>query len=254
MKHISIDKESGLMIITLGRGKANAMNDEMVRELLQATEEARSDSSIFAIVFASASPRFFSAGFDIAEVFGYDRDKMREFFGRFIDLYEGLYRFRKPVVGAISGHAYAGGAVLSLSFDYRIFAEGTYGFAINEVDLGVVLPTGIVRMAINAVGYHRACKMVLSGQPLSPEQALEAGLADQVALPGALLERAIELARSLGGKAPGAFAGMKSTTRQLGGYGPNVSDRNGLDQFLDSWFSPEAEDKKHALTQSLGAR
>jgi enoyl-CoA hydratase/carnithine racemase len=254
MKHTRIDKDTGLMVITLGRGKANAMNGDMVQELLLAAEEARNDSSISGLVFASDSPRFFSGGFDVVEVFGYDRDKMKEFFGRFIDLYEGLYRFPKPVVGAVSGHAYAGGAVLALSFDYRVFAEGSYGFALNEIDLGVALPTGIVRMAIHAVGYRRACKMVLSGQPLSPGQALEAGLADEVASSGAIVERAVAQARALAGKAPSAFAAMKSATRQLGGYGPGVTDRNELDQFLDSWFSVEAEVKKRALVQSLGAQ
>lgn len=57
-----------------------------------------------------ASPRFFSGGFDVAEVFRYDRKAMTDFFGRFVDLYERLLRLPKPVVAAINGHAFAGGA------------------------------------------------------------------------------------------------------------------------------------------------
>jgi len=253
MANIRCEYSWGLSIITLSRGKANALNSEMVDELLAAVDAARSDSQVRGIVIASGSPRFFSGGFDVVEVFGYDRARMKDFFGRFIDLYEGLYTLPKPVVGAISGHAYAGGAVLALACDYRVIADGSFGFALNEIDLGVVLPPGIARMAVHAMGYRAGSRMVLSGQPLTPDQAVESGLADEKAPPDEVLGRAIERARMFAGKAPAAFAGMKTLVRGLGGYGPGVSDHQELDQFLDSWFSPEAEERKHALVQSLRA-
>jgi 3,2-trans-enoyl-CoA isomerase len=253
MKHINCEQNWGLLIIMLARGKANALNHEMVDELLEVLGEAGRDPQVRGVVLASSSPRFFSGGFDVAEVFSYDRPKMKEFFGRFIDLYEGFYKLPKPVVGAISGHAYAGGAVLALSCDYRVMAEGSFGFALNEIELGVVLPSGIARMAMHVLGPRAGTRMLLSGQPLTPEQALDCGLADEKLQPEAVLARAIERARALAAKAPGAFAGMKTLTRELAGYGAAISDRQELDHFLDSWFSPEAEERKHVLTQSLRA-
>jgi len=251
MEDIKCEINDGILVITLSRGKANALDWKMMEELNAAAMQARSDSTIRGVVVASASPRFFSGGFDVAEVFGYDRQKMGEFFGHFIDLYEGLYRLPKPVVAAIGGHAYAGGAVLGLTADYRVMAEGDYGFALNEINLGVALPPGIIRMAIDAVGYKNACELLLTGKSVSAEESLEIGLAAAVVKPILLLDRAVEIARELGDKAPGAFANIKTELRGLAGSAAGTTDRKELDRFLDSWFSPEAEDRKLALVESL---
>jgi len=252
MENIKSERSAGLLVITLARGKANAIDWKMIEELTDAVAQARTDSAIRGVVIGSASPRFFSGGFDVAEVFGYDRQKMGEFFGRFIDLYEGLYRLPKPVVAAIGGHAYAAGAILGLSADYRVMAEGDYGFALNEVNLGVALPPGIIRMAIDAVGYGSACDILLTGRPILPEESLEMGLAATVVKPILLVDRALELARELADKPPGAFANIKTELRALAGSGAGTTDRQQLDRFLDSWFSPEAEERKRALSESLG--
>jgi len=251
MENIKCEVDGGIHVITLARGKANALDWKTIEELTGALAQARSDPAIRGLVIASASPRFFSGGFDVAEVFGYNRERMGEFFGRFIDLYEGLYRLPKPVVAAIGGHAYAGGAVLGLTADYRVMAEGDYGFALNEINLGVALPPGMIRMAIDAVGYRNACDIVLTGKSILPEEALEMGLATTVVKPILLVDRALELARELADKAPVAFANIKTELRALAGSGAETSDRQQLDRFLDSWFSPEAEERKRALSESL---
>jgi enoyl-CoA hydratase/carnithine racemase len=251
MENIRCEIDGRILVVTLARGKANALNSKMIDELTGAVSQARSDSGIRGVVIASASPRFFSAGFDVAEVFGYDRPKMHEFFGNFIGLYEGLYRLPKPVVAAIGGHAYAGGAVLGLTADYRVMAVGDYGFALNEINLGIALPPGIIRMAIDAVGYRNACELLLTGKSVFPNESPGIGLASTVVKPILLVDRALEVARELGDKAPGAFAAIKTKLRALAGSAAATTDRQELDRFLDSWFSPEAEERKRALIESL---
>src|SRR5262249_43222476 len=145
MTHLRISDDDGIRIVQLSREKANAMNLDMLEELNAAIENA---GAAKALVIGSAQPRFFSSGFDVREVFGYERPAMHHFFGRFMDLYEGILRFPKPVVGAIGGHAFAGGAFLALACDFRVMADGDYGFAINEINFGAVLPPAIRRMAI----------------------------------------------------------------------------------------------------------
>ena len=251
MENVRCETDSGILVITLARGKANALDWSTIEELTAAVSRARSDSDIRGVVLASANPRFFSGGFDVAEVFAYDREKMAEFFGRFIDLYEGLYRLPKPVVAAIGGHAYAGGAVLGLTADYRVMADGEYGFALNEINLGVALPPGIIRMAIDAVGYRNACELLLTGKSVSPEESLSIGLAASLVKPILLLDRAIEVAHTLADNAPGAFGTIKTELRSLAGSAAGTSDRQELSRFLDSWFSSEAEVRKRALVESL---
>ena len=253
MQYINSERDGTVAVITLARGKANALNEAMVDQIHLAVKDAASDGSVRAVVLASGAANFFSGGFDVSEVFSYDRRRMKTFFGRFIDLYEDLYLMPKPLVAAVSGHAYAGGAILALACDFRIMGDGNFGFALNEIDLGFVLPSGMIRMAIEAIGYRHAFELVLGGRSVSPAKALEIGLAFELAPPESVVERSVALARSLGEKPSSAFLAMKGSLRAAASGDSAVhTDRETLSAFIDQWFSPEAEERKRALIQSLG--
>ena len=250
MEFIKIEKEDRVLIISLARGKANPINEAMVEELLQTIGDAEMDERVSAIVLASDRPKFFSPGFDATEVFQYDRPNMTRFFGRFIELTELIYHLRKPVVGAISGHAYAGGAVLALACDERVMAEGDFGFALNEINLGMVVPPGFILMAARASGSHNAWQMVVRGKTFTPADCLQAGLAVEVVKPEAVRSRAIERAAELGAKPPIAFAQVKHRFHETL-FQNAPSDREWVEIFMDSWFGAEATEKKNALVQTL---
>jgi enoyl-CoA hydratase/carnithine racemase len=250
MEFIKSDRDGELLILTLARGKANPLNAAMVEELITAFEAA-ADADVRGVVLASDRPRFFSSGFDVDEVFNYDQGRMKEFFSRFIDLYEGILRLPKPVVAAVSGHAFAGGAVLALACDARVMAEGGFGFALNEVNLGVVVPSGFVRMAVAAVGARNAREIILEGKTIPPARALEMGLSDAVVVPEAVLQRAVARARELAAKPPIAFRAVKQLFLEASGLTEASSDRLTLSQFVEHWFSPEATEHKQALVLSI---
>src|ERR1044072_5884085 len=86
MEYIKTENNEGLLIVKMARGKANALNTAMVEELNAALDHAASDENVRGVVLASDRPKVFSGGFDVLEVFAYDRETMTEFFGRFIDL------------------------------------------------------------------------------------------------------------------------------------------------------------------------
>src|SRR6476646_10076402 len=108
MTSIRTENRDGVLVVTMARGKANALNAPMVEELLGAAAQAHAQD-VHGQVLASDCPNFFSGGFDAKEVFQYDREKMTSYFGSFMDLYEELFRLPKPVVAALSGHTVAGG-------------------------------------------------------------------------------------------------------------------------------------------------
>ncbi len=162
MEYLLSERDGSLLVLTLARGKANALNRALVEELLSEVTAAAADDSVRGLVLASNRPRFFSSGFDVREVFTYDPPGMTEFFGRFIDLYESLYRFPKPLVGAVSGHCFAGGAILATACDFRIMAEGEYGYALNEVKLGLALPGTLRKMLVAAKpARERSCSSAI---------------------------------------------------------------------------------------------
>ena len=251
MDYIKCDRDGQLLVVTLARGKANALNSAMIDELTAVVGDAASSEDVRGVVLASDRPKFFSGGFDVVEVFGYDRQTMTEFFGRFIDLYEKMLRLPKPLVAAVSGHAYAGGAVLALASDSRVMAQGEFGFALNEINLGMALPPGMIRLATHAVGVRRAWEMVLGGQTVMPERALEIGLAADVVDSNQVLDRAKQLARELMDKPPLTFAVVKQQYLEVAGHHPTGNDRQWLDRFIEHWFSAETMQRKAALIQSI---
>jgi enoyl-CoA hydratase/carnithine racemase len=251
LKQINIKKRDRILIIKMARGKANALNSAMVDELSETICRTETDPSIRAIVLASDRPKFFSGGFDVKEVFGYARETMTEFFGRFIDLYESMLLSKKPVVAAVNGHAYAGGAVLALASDARVMAQGEFGFALNEINIGLVLPPGMMRMAIRAAGPVAARELVVGGKILSPAEALAARLASEVVETEAVIETALARARELAGKPPETFGKVKRLFNEALGLPPARSDREFLAQFIEHWFSVESIEHKQKVIDAL---
>jgi enoyl-CoA hydratase/carnithine racemase len=114
-----------------------------------------------------------------------------------------------------------------------------------------VLPAGIVRMAVDAIGGRNARELFLAGEPLSPERALEIGLVSELAPAENVLERSVARTRALGEKPAEAFAGIKRTLIEVTGHGAAGADRRHLTQFIDHWFSPESVWRRNELLESL---
>lgn len=254
MQFVNVSSDSEVRILELSRGKANALNLAMVEELIEAVGQGEEDPSVRAFVFSSARPGFFSAGFDVEEVFAYERDTMRHFFGRFMELFRRVLQMPKPVVGALSGHAYAGGAFLALAFDVRIMAVGDFGFAINEINFGAVLPPPLRRALIRAVGHREATRMILTGDSVHPQRALATGLADEVAPVGQVLATALRHAHALAQKPSGALAFNKRALQHDADFAETSDTREPLDDFVTQWFSAECAERRRALTASLKTR
>jgi enoyl-CoA hydratase/carnithine racemase len=223
----------------------------MVDELLSAVREGSGDDRVKALVIASDQKGFFSAGFDVEEVFDYDLPAMRHFFAHFMDLFEGLLHMPKPVIGAISGHTWAGGAFLSLAFDVRVFGEGDCGFALNEINFGAVLPMAIRRALVGIVGAREATRIILGGESIAPKKAMAINLADALVPQEEVSATAHRLAHQMADKPGNAFAFSKRALQQDSGY---ATEREPLDGFLKQWFSPECAERRKALTESLRAK
>lgn len=248
-----MERDGDLILLALARGKANALNKSMVEAFVRGVELAERDDSVRGLVLASDNPRLFSGGFDVHEVFGYDDKTMRAFFGRFIDLLEGLRHLPKPTVAAVSGHAYAGGALVVLACDLRIFAEGDTRFAVNEVNLGVVLPEPLLKVLAVNIGLSSTRQLLLFGDVFRGAQALHAGLVDEMAPPREVLTRAIGCARMLAAKPALAYAAHKRTLAMIAGPRLEGSRREeALDHFMRCWSGNESRTARQKLLETMG--
>lgn len=245
MSLVEIDRRDGVAIIRMSRPKSNALNREMVGEIDAALREIETDTTVRAIVLTSDCPDFFSAGFDVNDVFAYDRAEMRAFWLDFSNLYLKLHGFPIPVVGALPGHTFAGGIILAFACDVRIMLAGRYGLAVSGINLGVPLPESAMRLAALAVGIGHARHLFQTGETITPKRAKNIGLVTSLhETPGELLNEAERRARELGAKAPNAYRNIRNMFDDLSGGIPNTVDEAEADRFIDHWFSPEAEKYK----------
>ncbi|HEY9279081.1 MAG TPA: 3-hydroxyacyl-CoA dehydrogenase NAD-binding domain-containing protein [Eoetvoesiella sp.] len=203
---ICIEHVNEVAVIRLHSLPVNALSRAVRVALYEALSAAASDQGIKAIVLAG-SARFFSAGADIAEFQSNNPDAA--FAGRdpveINGLLEGL---SKPVVAAIEGVALGGGLELAMSCHARIAAKSA-SFGLPEVRLGVIPGAGGTQRLPRLVGLDAAMRMMLSGQAIDAERALDLGLVDQIVSSDAVsaaIEHAVALAKTGDIRATGALS------------------------------------------------
>lgn len=251
MEHVRYDLAGDIAILTMQRGKANPLHHPMLAEMLGYVEQAAADPAVKALVLSSDRPRFFSPGFDVTEVFRYDRAQINEFLQLFGRLMDRIHFFPKPTVAALNGQTYAGGALLALCFDFRIMAQGNYGFALTEVNIGVRLPESVFFLLANAAGIPLARRAFLTGDPILPAEGHAAGLFHSLAPEDQVRGQAVELATYLATKPPATYRAIKEKILSATGHRPLDPHESWID--VEAWFTPEAEAMKRKLAEKLAA-
>lgn len=178
MKTLSIQSKDNYIVVQLDRGKANALNQEMVTELRQVIRATEEDDSIGGIVLTGKA-HFFSGGVDLLEVYYYDSEGIRNFWGSFLQLAAEMLAFSKPLVASITGHSPAGGCILACACDYRVMAEGDkYQIGLNEMAVGIAPRASILHLYAFWIGQRKAYQYLLEGYLMKGKEALEIGLVD----------------------------------------------------------------------------
>jgi enoyl-CoA hydratase/carnithine racemase len=236
--------------LIIDRPPVNALNPELVTRLTAAIRDAEGKSRALVI---SGREGMFSAGLDLPDLIRLGPGSMSDFFRRFFGLLETIARFPVPVVSAITGHAPAGGAVMALFCDYRIMTRGEFKIGLNETRVGLVVPGVITHALARLTGPHRAERLVVSGDLLTPEQALECGLVDALAdNPEATVSDALDwCARHL--ELP-EHAMLENRCRMRAGLRTSFRDvgTTGVTEFVDGWFRESTQATLRAVLERLG--
>lgn len=250
MEHVGYELKDGIAVVTMRRGKSNPLNQAMVAELLAAVDQAAAAPDVRAFVLASDRPRFFSPGFDVTEVFTYNREQISTFLNQFALLMDHLQWMPKPTVAALSGHTYAGGALAALCTDFRVMADSPdYGFALTEVNIGVRLPASVFLLLSTAAGVPLARRAFLTGDAIRPAEGLAAGLFHTLCPEAEVPTQAIALATYLASKPPSTYAAIKEKVLFTAGHRRLDPSSNWIDP--EAWFTPEAEQMKRQLAEKL---
>jgi enoyl-CoA hydratase/carnithine racemase len=200
-------RDDGVAVVTLTNGKVNPLSRELLTELRQAADELAAD--LPGAVVITGGDRIFAAGADISQFGGPEEAaEIGPLFHDTIGAFAVLPRF---VIAAVSGFALGGGCELALGCDYRIASERAV-FGQPEILLGIIPGGGGTQRLARVIGPSKAKEMCLTGRQVKADEALRIGLADEVAAPEELHDRALALAAEV---AKGALQAQAITKRLI---------------------------------------
>jgi len=173
---VSYELRDRVAVIIIDDGKANAVTHAMAEGLRDALARARDEAA--AVVIAGRPGRF-SAGFDLA-VMTASPQGARDLLRAGAEVATEIFEFPMPVVIASTGHALAMGAILLLAADYRIGAEGSFKIGLNEVAIGMPVPSFAVELARECLTTKAFTVAINHAHVYDPAGAVEAGYYDEI--------------------------------------------------------------------------
>lgn len=246
----STEKED-YTIVQLNRGKVNAINREMVEELREIVRQLETKDSCKGVIL-SGQPHYFSAGLDLVELIEYDKPQIDGFFTAFASLYNELLQFKKPLIAAITGHSPAGGCVLAITADNRYMAKGEkYVIGLNEVAVNIQISQNLTEAYAFWMGEGLAHRYILEGKLLNGNEALAAGLVDELLPLDALLERAEKQMKHYLRADQEILKNTKQKLRKhlLDKLDPNPA--NSLKRAAELWWNPKIRSKMIAYVEQF---
>jgi len=172
--------EDGIGFITLNRPPANAYDAAMVGALRAAAERAAGDGAARVVVVRSASAKFFCTGADISTLQGATPAGFTHFLGQAQAAVDAIAAAPKLFIAAIAGHCIGGGLEIALGCDFRFAAVGGYRLGLAEVNLGLSPGMGGTQRLARILPKSRALHLMVTGEMLTPEQALADGIVDRI--------------------------------------------------------------------------
>jgi crotonobetainyl-CoA hydratase len=210
MSVIQTSRDGGVLLATLDRPPANAIDHATSRAMGEVFQSFRDDSDLRVAIVTGAGEKFFSAGWDLKAAAAGDPVDGWYGVGGFGGIQE-LRDLNKPVIAAVNGMAVGGGFELALSADLILAAEHAR-FALPEIRAGTLADAATAKLP-KRIPYHVAMDLLLTGRWMDAAEAHRWGLVNEVLPADRLLDRAFEIARQLASGPPLVFAAIKEVAR-----------------------------------------
>jgi crotonobetainyl-CoA hydratase len=199
-----------VLLVTLNRPEArNAVNPAVTLALGDALEEAERDRGIWAVVLTGAGDKAFCAGADLKAVargeslIPADPERAAWGFAGYVS-----HPISKPTIAAVNGFALGGGTEITLASDLAVAAD-TASFGLPEVRRGIFAGAGGLFRLPAQIPKKVAMEMILTGEPITAQRALELGLVNRVVPQDQVVAAALDLAAKITAAAPLAVQASK---------------------------------------------
>ncbi len=232
--HVHIEPvESTVAVVHLDRPPVNAIDAALAGQLEDVLQRLERDPGVGSAVLTGKGDCF-SAGLDLKIIPSLGPEEQKELVNVVNALLLRLYSFTKPLVGAVNGHAIAGGLVVALTCDYRVGADADYQLGLTEALVGVPFPVAAMEVVRAELG-PAARTRVLTAQNADPTAAKTWGALDELVARDRVLDRAIEIAREQGAMPSDAYARIKRQLRAGPIARMEAVVASGTDPSLDAW-------------------
>ena len=254
--HVQTLDHGRIRELRLARPPVNALDPALCRALITTLDAAVADG-VDAVVLSGA-PGIFSAGLDVPHLMalGQDRQALHAGWGAFFGAARSLAALRIPVVAALTGHAPAGGCVLSLCCDYRVMARSPnpakpFMIGMNETQVGLAVPEGAQQLMRRVIGPYRAERLLVSGSMVTADEALRLGLVDTVVEVDQVVPHALEWLGSLLAlpRTPMLLTRSLARADLVRALEPENLD---LERFVEGWYDADTQAGLRALLARLG--
>jgi enoyl-CoA hydratase len=216
-KYLLFSIDDGIATITINRPETlNALNPGVYHELSECMTKLASDPTVKVVIITGSGNKAFVAGADIAAMSTMSANDALTFGIAAKEATVRIETLSKPVIAAINGFTFGGGLELAMTCDFRVAASSAK-FGQPEINLGIIPGGGGTQRLTRLVGVGKAKEMIMLGDVISAEQALQIGLVHQVVEADQLILAAVQLAKKLSQKAPVALAMAKRSIQRAMG-------------------------------------
>lgn len=198
--------ENGIFTITINRpDKMNALNKQVMADLDAVMNEVKHEEAIKSVIITGAGEKAFVAGADISEFIGLDHQQGMGMAKKGQDIFFKIENSLKPVIAAVNGFALGGGCELAMACHFRIASENAK-FGQPEVNLGLIPGYGGTQRLVNLVGKGKAIELLLTGDMIDANTALDLGLVNYVVASNDLIEKSKKILDKINSKSPKAVS------------------------------------------------
>ncbi|SFM89701.1 enoyl-CoA hydratase/isomerase family protein [Thermodesulforhabdus norvegica] len=214
-RYMELQRDGSVVVMTLTRGdEANTFRRDVLEEYLETFDEIENTEGNLALLITSNSPKYWCTGIDLEWL----STQPKEYFLEFASLMDRVFLraalLNLPTVGCLTGHTFAGGAILASALDFRFMREDRGWFCFPEVDIKIpfsLLMQEIVEMLPNP---HAVKELILTGRRIGGREAAELRIVDGAYPPEELFEKSLEYAHMLSQKDRKTYTQIKHTWRR----------------------------------------
>jgi enoyl-CoA hydratase/carnithine racemase len=225
------DAEPGVVVVAFNRPDvANALSTKMGEELRDAWRELAGRADVRCVVLTGQG-KHFQAGADLKERDGMTDEAWAAQHVVFEDMVAAQLAVPVPVIAAVNGAAMGGGCEMTLACDFA-YAADTARFGLPEVSLGIMPGLGGTQLLTRSAGERRALEILVSGRPLTAQEALEANIVNRVVPAAELMDAVMETARRIAANAPLSVRALKKVVHE----GHHLELAKGMELELSEYY------------------